>query len=135
LILDGNKELHRTGYLPTTLNPVWTLATGSLCLLQTTLTSFFENSSYMEFFVKDYDSIGEHEILGTVMVPKKTILEGEGEREEFELSQFAGKNNVLASRNKKVSIRCWLPLVEHENHLTDPQRFLSFSRLWPYASS
>ena len=58
----------------------------------------------MEFFVKDYDSIGEHEILGTAMVPKKEILESDGEREEFELRQFAGKNNVQSIGNKKVRL-------------------------------
>lgn len=83
------------------------MATGSLFLFQTTLTSFFENSSYLEFFVKDYDSIGEHEILGTVMVPKKKILESKGEREELELSQFAGKNNLQAMGSKKVRVMCW----------------------------
>ena len=59
----------------------------------------------MEFFVKDYDPIGEHEILGTAMVPKKEILESKGDREEFELSQFAGKNTVQSAGNKKVRMR------------------------------
>ncbi|KAL3914379.1 MAG: hypothetical protein SGILL_006124 [Bacillariaceae sp.] len=111
LILDGNKEVHRTNYLPTTLNPVWTLATGSLCLVQTTLSAFFENGSYMEFFVKDYDSVGEHEILGTAMVTKKEILESEGEREELELSQFAGKNNVKSAGNKPMKLS-WATLFQ-----------------------
>lgn len=59
----------------------------------------------MEFIIKDYDSIGEHEILGSALVSKKDILEGTGERTEYELSQYSGKNSVFSKGAKKVRDR------------------------------
>jgi hypothetical protein len=56
----------------------------------------------MEFIVKDYDSIGDNEVLGSVLVKKSKILEGTGEREEFELDQYSGKRSVQSTGVKKV---------------------------------
>jgi hypothetical protein len=104
LVQDGKKEWHRTSFIPHTLNPVWTLSTGSLFLIQTTLTSFFESANYMEFIVKDYDSLGDHEVLGTVMVSKKEMLNGTGDRNEYELSLHSGKTKVSFTVGKKVRV-------------------------------
>ena len=115
MIVDGNKEWHRTSYIPTTLNPVWTLSTGSLCLIQTTLAEFFESASHMIFDVKDYDSIGEHELLGSTVVSKKEILQSAGERHEYELHQFAGKNNVMTTGNKKPILALRFKIASDED--------------------
>jgi hypothetical protein len=103
LVQDGKREWHRTGFIPHTLNPVWTLSTASLFLIQSTIAEFFESSNYMEFIVKDYDSMGDHDVLGSVLVSKNDMLRGTGVRTEYELSQFAGKKIVAPSGGKKVS--------------------------------
>jgi Ca2+-dependent lipid-binding protein len=105
LVQDGKTEWHRTAFLAKTLNPVWTLSTGSLFLIQISLAEFFESSNYMEFIVKDYDSIGDHEVLGSVLVSKTDMLEGTGDRTEYKLSQYAGKSNVVSAGAKEVSSR------------------------------
>lgn len=56
----------------------------------------------MEFIVKDYDSIGGDEVLGSIMVSKKEMLEGTGARMEYELIQYSGKNHVSSRGSKMV---------------------------------
>ncbi len=82
---DGQVRLHKTEVVTKTLNPVWTLSTGSLFLIQTTLTDFFAGAHVIEFVVKDYDRVGDNETLGRVMVPKKDLLQGDGCRVDYVL--------------------------------------------------
>ena len=99
---DGKVEWHRTGVVSKSLNPIWALSTGSLFLIQTTLNDFFYNSSRLEFVVKDYDTVGGNDVLGSVLVCKKELLAGKGERIEYELNtaQYEGSDIVVS--NKKV---------------------------------
>ena len=101
---DGQKQWHRTGVISKSLNPVWTLSTGSLFLIQTTLNEFFGSANRVEFIVKDYDSVGENDVLGSVLINKNDLLAGEGQRIEYPLTttRYEGKNHVLVG-NKKVS--------------------------------
>jgi hypothetical protein len=100
---DGRTEWHRTGVISKSLNPVWTLSTGSLFLIQATLNDFFETTSRIEFIVKDYDTVGGNDILGSVLVSKNELLAGEGERIDYEIrtTQYKGKSHVFVG-NKKV---------------------------------
>ena len=100
---DGRKEWHRTGVISKSLNPVWTLSTGSLFLIQTTLNDFFESANRLEFVVKDYDSVGDNDVLGSALIRKDDLLRGEGERVEFPLTttHYEGKSQVMVG-NKKV---------------------------------
>ena len=82
---DGRVRLHKTEVVTQTLNPVWTLSTGSLFLIQTTLTDFFASAHVIEFVVKDYDRVGDNDILGRVTVPKKDLLQGDGSRVDYVL--------------------------------------------------
>jgi len=106
---DGRKEWHRTGYISKSLNPVWTLLTGSLFLIQTTLNDFFLDANRIEFIVKDY-TVGDNDTLGSVLVNKNDLLAGEGERINYELTtkQHTGKNRVAAIGHKKsyLTLRC-----------------------------
>jgi C2 domain len=95
------KVWHKTEPIYTSLNPVWTLSTLSLFLIETTLAEFFENANFLEFIVKDYDTVGEDEILGSVMISKTELLEGNGNRHEYELKPHTGKNRVV-NDNKQV---------------------------------
>ena len=43
------------------------------------------------------------EVLGSAMLSKTELINGTGDRKEYELSQFGGKNSVMSTGNKKVS--------------------------------
>jgi C2 domain len=94
LVRDSQIEWHKTRVIQKSLNPVWCLSTGSLFLIKTTLFNFFESSNTVDFIVKDYDTIGEDEILGRVIIPKTEMLSGTGERHDYELTAHAGKHGV-----------------------------------------
>eukprot|EP00535_Pseudo-nitzschia_heimii_P007256 CAMPEP_0197177648 /NCGR_PEP_ID=MMETSP1423-20130617/3180_1 /TAXON_ID=476441 /ORGANISM="Pseudo-nitzschia heimii, Strain UNC1101" /LENGTH=1215 /DNA_ID=CAMNT_0042627229 /DNA_START=106 /DNA_END=3753 /DNA_ORIENTATION=- len=82
----GHQEIHRTDYRSKTLNPIWTLKTGSLFLLQTESRRFFIEDG-LKFVVKDYDNIGKDEVLGICKVDPKKFYKANGERQEFKLTQ------------------------------------------------
>lgn len=67
----------------------------------------------MEFIVKDYDSIGDHEVLGSALVSKTDMLNGTGARHEYELGQYGGKKNIVSSGGKKVSSKDRKSDVKH----------------------
>lgn len=76
----NGKEIHRTKVVSNSLDPIWSLRTGSLFILEMTPEEFFSASSGMVFVIKDYDSVGSNEILGLVNVSLEDILNGTGER-------------------------------------------------------
>ena len=81
----GGNEVHRTKTISKNVDPIWTLATGSLFLLQMSPEQFFSCTGGMSFIVMDFDSIGSNETLGTVSVSLEELLAGEGERTEYTL--------------------------------------------------
>lgn len=103
-VRDGQKEWHKTDLISTSLNPVWTLSTLSFFLIETTLAEFFEAGNYLEFIVKDYDSISDDDVLGTTLVPKTELLNGNGSRHEYELTPHTGKNRVTTYDGRKVGL-------------------------------
>jgi hypothetical protein len=102
---------HKTGVVSKTLNPVWALSTGSLFLIETNLSDFFDIASHIEFIIKDYDTVGENDILGSTLVSKTDILAGDGERNEYEIDtdKYSTKKVVVIG-NKKV---CVFSLFSH----------------------
>lgn len=88
------KDIHRTKIIKKNLQPIWTLETGSLFLIQCTTEEFFASSSGISFTVKDYDVADADDVLATVSVPLKDALEGSGERTPYEMKldkRFAKK--------------------------------------------
>lgn len=81
----GHQEIHRTEYRPKTLNPVWTLKTGSLFLLHVESRRFFIEEG-VKFVVKDFDKMAKDEILGICRVGPKVFYHAKGERMEFKLT-------------------------------------------------
>ena len=53
----GNRQVHRTKVMSKTLNPIWTVETSSLFLLELSSEQFF-SSPGLTFLVKDYDAVG-----------------------------------------------------------------------------
>ena len=70
----GHEEIHRTAHISKTLNPIWTIATGSLCLLSTSAQEFFLASAGLTFVLKDKDTIISNDVLGNVSVSHSTLL-------------------------------------------------------------
>lgn len=90
----GGKEVHRTGVISKSLDPIWTLNSGSLFLLQMTPEDFFSCASGMSFTVKDYDAVGSNELLGRVTLKLDELLNGTGERCGYDIV-----DRVLGEKN------------------------------------
>ncbi|KAG7350839.1 C2 domain containing protein [Nitzschia inconspicua] len=88
----GFQEVHRTSHVEKTLNPIWTLKTGSLFLLTVESERFFVEDG-MQFIVKDYDQLGKDEVLGLVHVNPRTLYQSKGERMEFKLQPPMGSKH------------------------------------------
>lgn len=97
----GKDELHRTDQIPNTLNPIWTIDTGSLFLLEMTPERFFSSGVGLSFAILDYDVLGQDDLLGVVYVSQEELLEGTGERVEYPV--------ILEEQHKKT-IGCRLAL-------------------------
>lgn len=74
------------------LDPIWTVKTGSLFLLEIESERLFIEDG-MTFLIKDFDQFGGNETLGLVHVPPKTLYFAKGERMEFKLQPVPGKTN------------------------------------------
>jgi C2 domain len=89
-ILDS-VEVHRTEFISKTLDPIWTIATGSLFLLSDVqLPQLFRGEGLL-CIVYDFDKFGANDPLGAVTIPPKTIYDAQGERMELELGPPPGK--------------------------------------------
>jgi hypothetical protein len=90
----GGKEVHRTGIISKSLDPIWTLNSGGLFLLQMTPEDFFSCAGGMSFTVKDYDAVGANEILGRVTLKLDDLLNGTGQRHGYDIvDKVLGENN------------------------------------------
>jgi Ca2+-dependent lipid-binding protein len=101
----SGKEVHRTGVIPKNLDPIWTLDSGSLFLLQMTPEDFFSCAGGMTFRVKDYDALGANEVLGRVTVQLDELLKGTGERNGYVIVPESGEkhNGKLYLRFKEAT--------------------------------
>ena len=89
------------------LDPIWTVKTGSLFLLDVAAEELFIEDG-MKFVVKDFDQFGGDEALGLVTVPPRTIYQAKGDRMEFKLQPVPGKTTdelpgYLAIRCRRAS--------------------------------
>ena len=66
------------------LDPIWTLKTGSLFLLTVESRELFLSEG-LYCLIKDYDTFGQNDALGVVVVPPKLLYNGKGERLEFKI--------------------------------------------------
>jgi hypothetical protein len=89
----GGKEVHRTGVISKSLDPIWTLNSGSLFLLQMTPEDYFSCAGGMSFTVKDYDAVGANEILGRVTLKLDELLDGTGQRHGRCVDKVLGDKN------------------------------------------
>lgn len=90
-MIDGD-EVHRTKYISKTLDPIWTVTTGSLFLLKIDVKRLFRGEGLL-CIVQDFDKLGGNERLGSITIPPKTIYDAKGERLEFKLGPPPGKTD------------------------------------------
>ena len=90
-LIDG-MQVHRTDFIPKTLDPIWTIKTNSLFLLKIDAKQLFRSEGLL-CIVYDYDKLGGNERLGAVTIPPKTIYDAKGERLEFKLGPPPGKTD------------------------------------------
>ena len=67
------------------------------------MTEFFEGATRIEFVVKDHDTVGANDTLGNILVKKRDLLDGDGERVEYSLNT-SKKSNGTVLGGKKVGI-------------------------------
>ena len=67
---NNNNRIHKTKVIPNTSNPIWTLETRSLFMIQATSSG----DETVRFLVKDRDTIKRDDFLGVVTVKVKDML-------------------------------------------------------------
>lgn len=92
ITFDG-KEIHSTKFIPSTLQPVWTIKTNSLCLFSVTIKDLFDSHDGLTFLVLDFDKFGSNEALGAVVIPPREVFLAKGERVEYALKPLFGQKD------------------------------------------
>jgi C2 domain len=99
-------EVHRTNHISKTLDPIWTVSTGSLFLLRNiNIKEQLFRSDGMLCILYDYDKLGANDALGAVTIPPKTIFDAKGERMEFPLGTPPVKCHHKITGNLAIRIR------------------------------
>jgi hypothetical protein len=101
----GGSEVHRTSVISKNLNPIWTLSTGSLFLIQKTPEEFFGATSGMSFLLKDYDAFGANDVLGRVSVSLDEVLKATGERTEYDIAPDKPGKSAAGETAGKLYLR------------------------------
>jgi len=84
------------------LDPVWTIKTGSLFLFSVASKELFMSDGLV-FNLCDYDKFGENEDLGVVTMSPKELYGANGERMEFKLKHPQDKDEPVSGF---LAIRC-----------------------------
>jgi hypothetical protein len=63
-----------------------------LFLLDVTPEEFFGSAEGLSFILRDYDKISSNDTLGKVFVSQENLLNGDGDRVEFDLVESCSKN-------------------------------------------
>jgi hypothetical protein len=87
----NRKKIHKTDYMKTTLNPIWTLRKKSLFLWTVDALELFQSEEGLMFEVKDYDMIGGKDSMGAFEVDARTLYTSNGERLEYALKPLLGQ--------------------------------------------
>jgi hypothetical protein len=110
------------------LDPIWTVKTGSLFLLETKTKDLFRCFDGIRFEVWDYDFVGSGSLLGVASVPAKVIYAANSERLEFPLqtmqtapSMEVGKN-IVADSGATLVLRFRHATLDDLNFMSDLDR-------------
>lgn len=114
------KEIHRTRVISKTLDPIWSLTTGSLFLLNMSPEEFFGASSGMLFVIKDYDAVGSNDIIGRVNVSLDDVLNGTGDRVGYNIVPHKPEEDNIVAPIGDVTDQATRPLVEASDKMVRP---------------
>ena len=104
-IFDGT-EIHRTSHISKTLDPIWTVSTGSLFLLRDiNIKDQLFRSDGLLCILYDFDKLGANDALGAITIPPKMIFDAKGERMEFPLGKPPVRCHHKITGNLAIRIR------------------------------
>jgi hypothetical protein len=90
----------------TSLDPIWTLKTDALFLLNVSVKDLFVGEGLV-CYLYDFDKLGKNERLACVTIPPKQLYEAKGERMVFKLGPCPGKTTdvpgYMAFRFRRAS--------------------------------
>jgi C2 domain len=115
VVLMGGREMHKTRVVSKTLDPIWTLRTGSLCLITMTPEEFFSCSSGMTLLIKDYDAVGANDVLGQVVISLDELLESKGERVGYDVVLEKNFRQSLRDPLKKTKLYLRIKEASHDD--------------------
>lgn len=102
------------------LDPIWTVKTGSLFLLKLTVEELFTSNGLI-CEAMDFDKFGGNDKLGLITIPPKVLFEAKGERLEYDLRPSKGSMPPSVS-----SFRTFFVCIMDECGVTD---FVTVCRL------
>lgn len=77
------------------MNPIWTIASGSLFLLNVSPEEFFGSAQGLSFFVQDDAAMtSRNDTLGKTFVAQEVLLKGDGARVEYDL-ESVGHHQIV----------------------------------------
>lgn len=93
----GDHEIHRTQVVSNSRNPIWTVDTGALFLIEIPNSANEDldsskqsqkwdvDSTLIKFEVRDYDTLRRDDTLGEVSIRLKKLMAGQGKRKAFSI--------------------------------------------------
>jgi C2 domain len=103
----GPQKIHKTKALPNELNPVWTVDTGSLFLMECPAEEFFSYATGLMFRINDLDRVGTNDVIGHVAIHQTDLLQMKGERSSFPIQVEPSllKKNAKKLYQPKLNLR------------------------------
>ena len=98
----GGRDVHETKPIPNSLDPIYTVDTKSLFILDANRADLIKAGGLL-FKVKDHDTGGKNDDVCSKTIPAETLLESAGERLEFPLDPAAW---VKGDDAGNIAIRC-----------------------------
>ena len=129
--VDTNPErvvVHKTKVIPNDPNPIWTVKTDSLCLLNLSPTQKVTIELY--YYQKDSGGVGgvvasivssQTKLCGSITVSCRELLEGDGERKEFCPSPQHYPEVSLEIRSRRAQRQDFLFFHEKKNGIWSPK--------------
>lgn len=102
----GEKEVHRTKYIPKTLNPIWTLRQKAFFLFSIPAKDLFIENNGLDLLVYDFDFQGSHELLGAAKAPASYLYKAKEERLVLPLKPLTVAGRTTGFEKGRIAIRC-----------------------------
>lgn len=102
VVHQGSTLIHQTDTIKNSINPIWTIKTGALFLLQTTPDQFFSSSSGLVFTIKNDAILIKDNIIGKVRIAHNDVLYGDGSRQEYSIESKQNINSIRTAVRQKL---------------------------------